>query len=162
MKYSMKYRSKKHNKKHKSKKNKNKTIKHRTRKHKTRKYKTRKYKSKLYLKGGEIAVKPFEMLGYPYGASSDSQAALRTAQVKSEEQYQMNKIGGRGGGEPQDTEVQPNVTSGGEDVNDSKNKTMEVPQFYPIGGIKTVYTTTDLSANGNLISLRQNNENYEN
>ena len=143
MKYTIKYRSKKHNKKHKSKKNKN----------KTRKHKTRKYKSKLYLKGGEIAVKPFEMLGYPYGASSDSQAALRTAQVKSEEQYQMNKIGGRGGGEPQDTEVQSNVTSGGEDVNDSKNKTMEVPQFYPIGGIKTVYTTTDLSANGNLTSL---------
>ena len=139
MKYSMKYRSKKHrSKKHRSKKHKS----------KTRKYKTRKYKSKRHHKGGELAVKPFEMLGYPHGASSDSQAAMRIGEVKNQEQYEMNKIGGRGGGEPQDTEVQENVT---EDVD--KNKTMEVPQFYPIGGIKTAYTTTGLSADGNLTSL---------
>ena len=116
---------------------KNKTRKYKTRKYKTRKYKTRKYKSKRHLKGGELAVKPFEMLGYPHGASSDSQAALRTAQAKSQEQYEMNKIGGS---EPEDSEVE-------------ENKTMEVPQFYPIGGIKTAYTTSGLSADGNLASL---------
>jgi hypothetical protein len=137
----MKYRSKKHrSNKHKSK----------TRKYKTRKYKTRKYKSNRHHKGGELAVKPFEMLGYPHGASSDSEAAMRIGEVKNQEQYEMNKIGGRGGGEPQDTEVQENVT---EDVDKNKNKTMEVPQFYPIGGIKTAYTTTSLSADGNLTSL---------
>jgi hypothetical protein len=136
MTYRIKY-SKKYSRKHK-------TIKHKSRKHKSRKHKTRKHKTKRHYNGGELAVKPFEMLAYPHGASSDSQAALRTAQVKSQEQYEMNKIGGRGGGEPEDTEVQANV---------DENKTMEVPQFYPIGGIKTAYTTTGLSADGNLTSL---------
>jgi hypothetical protein len=102
---------------------------------------TRRRNSKKY-KGGELAVKPFESFGYPHGASSDSQAAMRVGQVKDSEQYLMNKIGGRGGGEPEDTEVQANVA-----------KTMEVPQFAPIGGIKTVYNTTNLSAAGNLTTL---------
>jgi hypothetical protein len=128
MKHSIKYRSKKH------KTRKYKTRKYKTRKYNTRKYNTRKYMSKRHLKGGELAVKPFEMLGYPHGASSDSQAALRTAQSKSQEQYEMNKIGGS----------EPEV---------EENKTMEVPQFYPIGGIKTAYTTSGLSADGNLASL---------
>ena len=126
MTYRIKY-SKKYSRKHK-------TINHKSRKHKSRKHKTRKYRSKRHYNGGELAVKPFEMLAYPHGASSDSQAALRTAQVKSQEQYEMNKIGGS----------EPEV---------EENKTMEVPQFYPIGGIKTAYTTSGLSADGNLASL---------
>lgn len=138
MKYSKKHSTRKY-----------KTKKYKTKKYRTRKHKTKKYRSKRHLKGGELAIKPFEMLGYPHGASSDSQAAMRIGEVKNQEQYQMNKIGGRGGGEPEDTEVQANVTT--EDKNE--NKTMEVPQFYPIGGIKTVYTTSGLSADGNLASL---------
>ena len=78
-------------------------------------------------KGGELAVTPFKMFEFPHGASSESQAALLTGKAKSQEQYDMNKIGG--------------------------GETLEVPQFYPPGGIKTAYTATNLSADGNLASL---------
>ena len=130
MKYSTKY----------SRTNKNKTKRHRrtSKRHTSKKHRSHRRTSKKY-KGGELAVKAFETFGYPHGASSESQAAMRIGQFKDSEQYLMNKIGGRGGGEP---EVQANVA-----------KTMEVPQFYPIGGVKTVYTTTNLSADGNLTSL---------
>jgi hypothetical protein len=117
--------------KHKSKK----SIKYKTRKYKTRKYKTRKHKTRKYktrksrrkYKGGKLTVTPFKMFDYPHGASSESQAALLTGQAKSQAQYEMNKIGG--------------------------GETMEVPQFFPPGGIKTAYTATNLSADGNLASL---------
>jgi hypothetical protein len=136
MKYSIKYKTK-----------------HKTRKIKTSKNKTRKNKSKRSRKGKnrqrggseELAVIPFKMLEYPHGASSESQAAFLRGQIKNQEQYEMNKIGGRGGGEPQDTE---NVTAGKVDVN-----TREVPQFFPTGGIQTAYTSTDQSAAGNLTGL---------
>ena len=78
-------------------------------------------------KGGELAVTPFKMFEFPHGASSESQAALLTGKAKSQEQHDMNKIGG--------------------------GETLEVPQFYPPGGIKTAYTATNLSADGNLASL---------
>jgi len=104
-------------------------TKRKTRKTRNTKRKTRsksRRTNKKY-KGGELAVTPFKMFEFPHGASSESQAALLTGKAKSQEQYDMNKIGG--------------------------GDTLEVPQFYPPGGIKTAYTATNLSADGNLASL---------
>jgi hypothetical protein len=165
MKYTIKYKTKhkktkhiktKHKKtKHIKTKHKHKTSKNKTSKNKTSKNKTSKNKSRKYYKGKqrggseELAVKPFKMLDFPAGTSSASQAAMQIGIDNNKKQYEMNKIGGRGGGEPQDTE---NVTTSGDDSNSNSN-TKEVPQFFPTGGIKTAYTSTDQSAAGNLTSL---------
>jgi hypothetical protein len=128
-KYNSKKRSNKRTKKYNTKKYNTKkynTKKYNTKKYNTKKYNTKKYKSRKY-RGGELTVKPFEMLEYPHGASSESQAALLVGKAKSQEQLEMNRIGG--------------------------GETMEVPQFYSPGGIKTAYSATNLSADGNLANL---------
>jgi hypothetical protein len=147
----MKYSTRNKTKKNKNRSKRNRSKKNRSKRNRSKRntYRSKKNKNKSsrkninkHYKGGEIAVKPFEMLGFPHGASSDSEAALKIGNMKNQAQYEMNKIGGgrisrRGGG--------------GED--EITKKTMEVPQFYPIGGIKTAYTSTGLSADGNLTSL---------
>ena len=143
------------------------SIKHST-KYKTRKYKTRKsIRIKKSYKGGDLTAKPYQTLGFPNGASSEREAALRVGQSKDQAQHAMNKTGGRGGGVPQYTEVQANVSAEGAGAGAGTRGgtrsggagtsippgTMVVPQFPPIGGIKTAYTTSGLSSAGNLSSL---------
>ena len=83
--------------------------------------------------GGEPAALPFKSFGFPLGANSPREAALKIAQANDENLYLMNK------------------QSGGADV-------IEVPQFSPIGGIQTAYSTTDLSKLGNEVNVNVSND----
>jgi hypothetical protein len=94
--------------------------------------------------GGEASIIPFESLGFPLGASSPREAALKIAQENDNKQFLMNR---QSGGKTRQRR-KTRQSGGSEDA-----KTLEVPQFPPIGGIQTAYTTTDLSKLGNLVNI---------
>ena len=116
-------------------------MKYRSQKKKQQKSKTKRKSHRRTYRGGAVEVKPFEMLGYPHGASSASQAALLNAQNKDAAQFKMNKIGGKG----EDTDATKTT--------DEPVDVLEVPQFPALGGVKTAYNSTDASITGNLTSV---------
>jgi len=116
-------------------------MKYRSQKKKQQKSTTKRKSRRRTYRGGAVEVKPFEMLGYPHGASSASQAALLNAQNKDAAQFKMNKIGGKG----EDTDATKTT--------DEPVDVLEVPQFPALGGVKTAYNSTDASITGNLTSV---------
>jgi hypothetical protein len=116
-------------------------MKYRSQKKTQQKSTTKRKSHRRTYRGGAVEVKPFEMLGYPHGASSASQAALLNAQNKDAAQFKMNKIGGKG----EDTDATKTT--------DEPVDVLEVPQFPALGGVKTAYNSTDASITGNLTSV---------